>query len=287
MENTKTEETDVVYIIKSVKKGLSLILNFFIWIYSISLQKWQTVLLYVLIGGGLGYGIWCLSKPFYTSYMSVSHQRLENDYVGEIISNLNAFIANGNGYNELANELNLSIADAEKVKKLSYEPLNAHLSERFADSTSVVLPFRIGAEVYDNSVLDTLGTVILNYLENNPYALQKKALEKEALQKLAEKIDSEILENDSLKVLIGAGVAPRSAGGLVYGSPLDPSNVYRRSLELYEKQISLMKKQKLNNSFYKIVGFSANPKPSNPGALFFIFWGGFIAYLILLIRLKS
>lgn len=287
MDNTRTEETDVVYIIKSIKRGFTLILNFFNWIYRVSVQKWQTILLFLIIGGGLGFGIWYISKPFYTSYMSVSHQRFENAYVGEIIGNLNAFIANGNGHPELAKELNLSLSDAEKVKKIFYEPLNAHLSERYADSTSVVLPFRVGAEVYDNSVLDTLGNAILNYLENNPFALQKKALEKEALQKLADKIDSEIAENDSLKVLIGAGVAPRSAGGFVYGSPLDPSNVYRRSLELYEKQIQLMKKQKLNNSFYKMVGFSANPKPSNPGMIFFIFWGVLIAYIVALFRIKG
>ena len=287
MDNKRQEETDVVFILASLKKGLIATVNFFNWIISTTLKKWMVVFAYVVVFAGLGVGLGLLGKTYYTSYMSISHIRFENEYCGEMIGNLNAIISDGKGYDELAKTLQISVADAGMIKKFYYEPLNQHLAERYADSTTVLLPFRVGVDVYDNSVLDTLETAILNYFENNPFAQNKKSLDREALDKLEQKIVSEIAQNDSLKLKISDEVAPRSAaGGLVYGAPLDPSNIYRRGLELYEKQLQVNRKQKLNTSFYTMVGFTPHTKPSSPGTMYFIFWGGLIGYVIVLLRIS-
>lgn len=271
MEEKKQEDLDMIYLINSIKKFFIGIIRSIQWVLDLSIKKFKQLSLFLLVSIGLGYLLFNSQKPFYTSELSVSHIRLENDYCQQMIDNLNSLLIGTSDRTNLSSALSLSVENAKEIKKISYVPLNSNISEKFADSINVLLPFKVVVEVYSNDVLDTLQNRLMGYLENNTYANRRKQIELNSLLKTENRIEEEILETDSLKNLVNQGIVPRGSGnGIILGEPIDPIGVYKRGLELYERELLLKKKQILNNSFELMVGFAKKPKPSNPGLIFYV-----------------
>ncbi len=281
MENKRQEELDMLTVLGSLKKGL---LNFFkwiMWLLNFSIKKIKILLLVISISVGVYYGMYSLQRTYYSSDLSLSHTRFENDYCKVLVNNLNLSIIGSTDKLQLANDLGISMEAASKIKKISYAPLNEHLAEKYADSLHVLLPFKVQVEVYDNSVLDTLQTKILTYLENNEFAQKRKDIEMQSLIKSEAWIKQELIEIDSLKQLVNQGIVPRGSGnGIILGEPIDPVSVYRRGYDLYERQLVLNEQQSLNNTFEIVAGFVKRAEPSNPGVFFYLWSGIVTGYLI-------
>jgi hypothetical protein len=180
---------------------------------------------------------------------------------------------------------------AQQIQNIEYAPLNENIEKRFADSVSVLLPFKVLVEVYELEILDTLQIAILNYFESNEFALTRKKLEHDEFNKTEERVKKEIIEIDSLKQLVSKSIVPRGTGsGIILGEPIDPVLVYRRGLELFERQLQLSKKQTLNDSFELMVGFNKSAKRADLGIELYIFLGllfGYISALLWLVRAKT
>ena len=202
MEEKKHEDLDMIYLVNSIKKFFISLIKSIQWVLNLSIKKAKQLSLFLLTSILLGYVLYSSQRPFYTSELSVSHIRLENDYCQLMINNLNSLLIGTSDRSSLSSALSLSIDNANDVKKISYAPLNANISEKFADSVNVFLPFKVEVEVYNNEVLDTLQNRILAYLENNAYANRQKQIEMNSLLKTESRLEEEILETDSLKNLI-------------------------------------------------------------------------------------
>lgn len=282
MKDNQQEDLDALYVLRSIKKGIANLFKAVFWLLRFSYRKALTLLIFIIICVSLFSGIHSLQKPYYSSELIISHTRFENDYCAVMINNLNTYVISSDNRSEIANELSLPLSEAQEIISIKYAPLNANLATKYMDSVFVFLPFKVEVEVYNNEVLDKLQKGIMDYLENNEYATKRKEIEKESLDKTETRIKSEILETDSLKRLVNQSIVPRggSATGIILGEPIDPVNVYKRSLDLYERQLLLNKKQTLNNSFEVIVGFIKKPKPANAGLLFYISLGILVGYIL-------
>lgn len=288
MEDKRQEDVDMLSILTNIKKGAIALLRSIVWLFRFSYKKFFTLLIFILICTGLSLGIYAITKPYYTSHFSISHIRFENDYCREMISGLNSYIIGSKDRTELARELSIPVADAKNIKSIKYFPLNEHIAERYADSAFVLLPFKVEVQVYDNGILETLQNGIMNYLESNDYATRRKSIEKQSLDSAEKKIREEILDNDSLKKIVNQGIVPRGTGnGIVFGEPVDPVAVYKRGMELHEKQLLLNKKRQLNNSFELLVGVTRSSEPTNSGLFFYILTGIIVGYIVGLLWLVN
>jgi hypothetical protein len=290
MENNKQEDLDMLYVLRSINKGIGRFFRSIVWLFEFSLKNFRTLALFIIVFVALCLGIYLLKKPYYRSQLSISHIRFENDYCYEMVESLDSYIT-GNENPALAERLSISKNDAAKVQSIKYKPLNENIASRFIDSVSVLLPFKVEVEVYDNSVLDTLQKGILKYLESNRYATKIKEIEKQVLEKTEQRLEKEITEIDSLKKIVNAGIVPRSSGnGIIFGEPLDPVLIYKRGMDLYEKKTFIAKKKLLNNSFEVIIGFGKSPKRANYGKVFYIgigLLGGYLIGLLWLLKKRA
>lgn len=263
MENKKQEDLDTLYLLKSIKYVIIKSFESILWILNLSLRKWHTLSLFISVPAIAAFLITSMVKPSYKSQMSLSHIRLENEHCFEMIKNLNASISVASDQSELAHLLSMSVADAQLVKSINYLPLNENTAKRYIDSLHYLLPFKIEVEVYNNSVLDILQVKLLNYLENNPYALQKKKKDFDNLNSMLDKLERDIAKLDSLKTKIEIGVLPKTSGSYVFlGEQINPITVYDASNKLFNKKQEVQARMLFNNSFNVIVGFTKKEKTS-------------------------
>lgn len=280
MENTKQEDLDIISLIKSVNNGINSFFQRVLWVFQFSLKHFFMLLLFVCLGIGLFTGLYFLKKPVYKSAMSLSHTRVENDYCYQMIKNLDNSI-DGETNDKLAAELGLNPELAKQIISLEYFPLNENISRRFADSVRVLLPFKIVAEVYDTSVLDSLQKCLFNYLEYNDYAQKLKKLDDEALLLTQKRLANDIHSIDSLKSIVERAIIPRSQGnGIILGEPINPVDIYRESVSLFEKQIFVTKALKSNDTFEIRVGFPKFTKRSDVSPLVYGIIGIVLGYLV-------
>lgn len=291
MENNRQEDLDMLSLIGSFKKAIGAFFKGIAWLIQFSFTNIKTLFVFMIIFAGLCFGFFLTTKPYYKSELTINHIRFENDYCHTMILNLNSYLDENSNNKLLAEKLNIDINYAKEVKNIEYKSANTHIEKRYEDSVHVILPFIVEVEVYSNDLLDSLQKGILNYLEENEYATKRKEIENSNLSKVSDRIETEILEIDSLKKLVSQSVLPRSTGsGIIFGEPIDPVRVFYRGLELYEKKLTVDKNKKLNNSFEVLVGFSKNAKRSSSGKMLYIFIGlmtGYVIGLLFLIRRKE
>lgn len=287
MENNKQEDLDMISLIKALNNGISSLLNRVRALFNFTFKHFFVFLISMVVFSGLFLGLYFLKKPVYKSSMVLSHIRIENDYCFQMIKNLENFIG-GKDNAKLANELSLDPEYAKQIVSISYSPLNENISRRFFDSVTVMLPFKIEVETLDPDILDTLQKKLFNYLETNEYAQKLKKLDEEALILTQNRLTKEINSIDSLKKVVEKSIIPRSQGsGIILGEPVDPVEIYKQSITLFEKQISVNKAISFNSTFEVRVGFPKRAKRSSAGPPTYVLTGILVGYLfafILLIR---
>ncbi len=271
MNNNQTEEKeiDLLYIFKSIKKG---ILNLFKSIEDLvlfSLKNIKTLALIVIIGVSISIGMFYLKKTIYVSSLTVSHIRLNNGQCTDLVNSL----SKAPNDTILASMLSIDIKTAKEIKNISYTSLNKN------DSIFNFSDFKITVQVFNAKILDSLQKGLMNFLESNEYATKRKLIHRLFLDKFEERIKGEIVAIDSLKNIVDKSILPRSLGnGIVLGESIDPVKVYQESMNLYKSQLSINEQKELNNTFEVIIGFS----PATPSSNLFvnIFWGGILSLFL-------
>jgi uncharacterized protein YneF (UPF0154 family) len=275
-ESQLKDEIDLVSVFDSIKKA---ILGFVHWIQhliQVSINNIKIMLLFVSIGVGISVGIFFTKKPVYTSTLSMSHTRLNN---GQCMELINGLTKTPDKNKALSQKLNISADMATQIKDISCK-LEGNLAN--IDSLTKISDFKIEVKVYDFSILDSLETKILNFLESNEYARKRKVLDRAYLDNLEDKTKKQIIAIDSLKTIVEKSILPRSIGnGIILGESIDPVKVYQESMSLYQTELRISKDRELNNSFEVIVGFSTAVPTAN--LLMNIIIGLFSGYIIGLI----
>jgi hypothetical protein len=285
METNKQEYLDLVSTLKIFKRGIVKSTNAVARFFNYIGQNILILLGWMALGLCIGLTLYYTTEPYYSSSLTLFHTRVHNEDVSQMISNLQSQI-DGEDNNILAAELKISKHIARNVRHIQMRTVNEAIANRYKDSLRVLLPFNVFVFVYDPEILDTLQLAIVNYLESNVFAVKMKQIELDILKRTEDKLMSEMADIDSLKRVVTRAVVPRGNGnGIIFGEPLDPTIVYTKSLELFERRLFTLKKQQLNNSFEVIVPFG-KPFRSSHKILFYIIsctFGGFIFGLIFLV----
>lgn len=287
--NTKREEIDLLFVLRSIKQGIAGLLNGILRLIDFSVRNIVVLSVFVIVAAGIGFGISYKNRPYYKSELSISHSRLDNYYCAIMIENLNFMIDPDTDNEALAARLHMDKKDAKEIRQLVYKPLNTNIAKQYSDSMKVLIPFKVEAEVYSNSILPALQKGIMDYLESNEHAQKIKEIETRSLEKIELKIREEVKEIDSLKQIVNQSIVTRGTGnGIVYGEAVDPVSIYNRGMLSYERLIGLNTRKIMNNSFEVMVGFNASYVVSHSRLWYIVIGGlaGYLAGLLFLLRKK-
>ncbi len=280
MEETKQQDLDILYVLRKIKQSINSFFSGFTWLVRFSLNNFGRLLIFITVAIVISLSLYFVKRGYYTSYVTIAHTRVDNDYCRELINNLDTYM-DGKENATLANELHISKRLAKEVRGIKYRALNENVAKRFADSVSVLLPFRVEVQVYDRLILDSLQVGLLRYLETNHFASSRKNIDVESLERTEQHVVREMVEIDSLKRIVNQSIIPRGNGsGIIYGEPLDPVIIYKRAMDLFERKMQINKRQTLINSFEVIVGFNKSAKRSDLGIIVYILVAILLGYII-------
>ena len=286
MENRRPEDLDMLSLLGSIKLALRKLRNAFVKIINSTFKGIVVIGLSMILGALAGVALYKFSTPFYESQLIINHNRVNNEFCKEMINHVNGFIDLRAENELLAQELQVSPEIARSVKAIWYEDVNENLAKRYQDSTSVLLPFGVKIKVFNRQTLKPMQDALIKYLESNEYAVKRKNIEAQQIREILKRIDREILQIDSLRHVVTEAIIPRTEGtGIILGEPINPIDVYRRRMDLFEKHMNYERKLMLNDSFEVAVGFTESAKRAGAGILTYIAGGlctgyvfGFLIY---------
>lgn len=232
----------------------------------------KMILCCVLIGGILGIAYFLIGKTTYQSRMVITSDILVMSNIRTLFDPFELLIEERDT-TAIAQKLQIEDSVAAKIKAI--EVISFATKENENPNY-----FGIDATVTDNTILPVLQEAIINYLENNEYVKRRVKIRKNRLNALINKIDDEIEGIDSLKQHLQFGsILNSSTSGGANVFMMEPSNLYRLSLDLVSKKQDHLGQLELNESFQLIDGFTPFTKPSNPSwivCLVFGFAGGLV-----------
>jgi len=246
--------------------------------YSLNVFKKRIVLILILFFVGLGIGsiFFYTTKPTYTTCMTLISNSLSNQYCHDLIQNLGIFQLQGSDL--LSKQLNINKETAEKIVSIKFSKFDSKMKEK-EDSLLIGFPFRIVLSVYDPSIIDTMQSAIINYLENNDFALKKKYIKKQNLELLNQKLDREMIQLDSLKSIVAQSLIPKQTQVGFVMREQDPVKVYQEEIGLYREKLNINSQIALINNIQVIDGFIVMQKPDRPLRTD-IFIGGIIGLIL-------
>ncbi|MBF9254961.1 chain length determinant protein [Pontibacter sp. 172403-2] len=245
----------------------------------------KVVSLVVLLGIGLGYAAYYVTKPYYTSSMTLILSNIRNEFMETQLDKLSVMI-NEDNFEAVSKSLDISPDAAGQIKGMNFYNLD---QDRVAeDSILTGSPFRIELQLYNNALFSTMEPALANYLENNRYFSKQKRIRQQQIISLISKYKDEIASLDSVKTAV---VNPRGpVNGFVYGQPIDPANLYRESIDMYQRQIALQAELERLDNVEVVTGFVSRLNPTGPKLLKYLLIGallGFIIGLIIALRREA
>jgi len=276
------DELDLRIIYYKIKSLLLNLWGFLFYILLIVKKRWILLLTFCMLGAGLGVTLFFTSKPIYISTLTLTSSTLNNDFCSELINELQLFIEDDTP-ELLAKKLKIGMGTAKEIRKIEFDNFNEKLNKKYKEEDTVVLglPFKIKVFALNNSIFDTLQTAFVNYLENNDYALKRKEIRKQNIQLLRKKLNDQIIELDSLKNVVATNLLPRgNISGFVFGQPLDPINVYKEAIALFQNDLDLNTQYILIDNIQIINPFSIRNKPASPRLVKSITTGAIAGFLL-------
>ena len=244
-----------------------------------------SVALIVLLGAGIGAAKYYFTKPYYSSSMTLILAEIRNEFIEDQLNKLSVLI-NEQNFGAISERLDISVEAAGEIRGMSFYNLD---QDRIAeDSVLTGSPFRIELMLYDNQLFDTLEPALTSYLENNRYFSKQKRIRQQQMQSMISKYKQEIESLDSVKTTVASPEGP--VNGFVYGQPIDPSNLYRESVNMYQNQVKLEAELEQLDNVEVVTSFVTRLRPTGPNLIKFILVGafiGFLAGLIVALRLEA
>lgn len=269
------DEIDLAFIFEQIGRFFQRIGQGILYTLRAIQQHLIFVTLVVLIGAGLGFAAYSVTKPYYVSSMTLVLSDIRNEFVENQLNNLAEMIREDNVV-AVSSSLDISPEAASQIKDMHFSNLD---QDRIAeDSILQGSPFRIELSLYDNALFETMEPAITNYLENNRYFLKQKLIRQRGIESLIFKIRNDIATLDSLKTNVSSPRGP--VNGFVYGEPIDPTNLYRESMALYEEQVKLQAELEQIDIIEVVNAFTPRFRPTGPNLVKYVIIGGAIAFFI-------
>jgi uncharacterized protein involved in exopolysaccharide biosynthesis len=281
-QENNNDEIDLRVVFNSIQLFFSRVVNFFIHIIGIIKKRIALVVALAVAGLAAGFVLFTTARPYYASTVVLSSSTLRNDFCADLVNDIQVIVKD-ESHELTAKKLGVSLKAAKQIKKISFSNYDEKLQERYKDKDTIVLglPFKINVEAYSNTVFDTLQTALVDYLENNEYALKRKEIRKLEIELKRMKLNHEIHDLDSIKNIVAGNMIPRGAiSGFVFGQPIDPINIYKEGIKLFQDELDLRKELILINNIEIISPFSPREKPDFPKLNRMLFWGSLIGFIL-------
>jgi hypothetical protein len=105
---------------------------------------------------------------------------------------------------------------------------------------STISLFKIILTLKSMQHIDSIQWSLVNYLENNEYAIKRKEAKRKALESMKANLNYKLQSLDSLKKIVNSSIIPRSEGkGIILGEPIDPVSVYQAEVAYYREQLNI------------------------------------------------
>jgi len=244
MANTPNAEIDLL---DMLLKGVKIVRDNF-WL----------ILLFFIVGTGLGFVHYYSSVKVYESRMVLSSEILTESYAKQLVSSLNQFRNEGN-LPALSKMLNMPEAALADISRISVSTPYANENEvgKEADRKYLV----ITAQVYNLDVLDDLQKSLITYFENNEYVKTRVEQKRKDFRELVAQSDQEIRDLENLKSKVYNGELFQNAkGGIVF----DLTEINFKIIEITKEKLKAQDELALVNSIHVIDGFKRFEKPIRP-----------------------
>lgn len=223
----------------------------------------------------LGYGAYSITKPYYTSSMTLVLADIRNQFVEDQLDKLSEMISDNN-IDAISEGLGISAKEAGSLKEMTFSNLD---QERVSeDSILTGSPFKIQLQLYDRSLFSTIAPALTSYLESNPYFASQKLIRQQQIKSMINKLKDEIASLETIKATAATPRGP--VNGFVYGEPLDPTNLYRETISMYEQQVELEAELEQLNNIQIVMSFSPQSRPTGPNLINYFLSGGLIAFIL-------
>lgn len=269
------DDIDLSTLVNLIQALFRKIANAISFVFALIGRNIRLLILFFILGALIGWGGYYITKPYYTSSMTLFLADIRNQFVENQLEKLSIMIREDN-LEAVAANLDITTDDAKKIKDMRFYNLDQDkVSE---DSILTGSPFRIELSLYDNSLFSSMEPALVNYLESNRFFSKQKLIKQKGVENMISKLKNDISSIDSIKANVISPQGP--VNGFVYGEPIDPTNLYRESISMYQKQVKLEAELEQIDNIQVVNGFAPRLRPASLSLFHFILVFGFIVFLI-------
>jgi hypothetical protein len=293
MEETKktgAEEIDLFTFLKPLWDVFAGIVRMISVLLNLIRDNIVYIILLTLAVGVLGFSLRYIIPSAYRSEAIIITHELPAKLCLLVLENIEDLTKNKRNKDVLAKQLGLTndqagsvIAIRAKIIKDSFFINNGDTMRNF---------FTITAIYRDTAVITSLQKGIVDYLENNSYALKRREAKRKSLLSLKANLDLKLKSLDSLKLIVNNSIIPRSQGqGIILGEPIDPVKVYQTEVSYFKDQLNLDEQLATLDNIEVVQPFITTARPNHPRfnelLLYFIFGGFLLSVTSLFFRKRS
>lgn len=271
----KDEEIDLSFIYRNLYLGFRGIGRGFGNAFRTIFHRKWLVIGCMVAGIALGYVLKKISKPYYTSSMTLVLANIRNEFIEDQLNKLSELIKDEN-FEAVAERMEITPQAAMQIREMQFTNLDQFRVDE--DSVLTGSPFRIELSIFDPQLFNDLEPALTDYLENNRYFARQKRIKQRQVESMIAKLKGEISSIDSIKTNVSDPRGP--VNGFVYGQPIDPTNLYRESISMYKEQVNLESDLEKLTSVEIVTGFVPRVRPTGPKLIKFAGIGALIGLLI-------
>jgi len=242
-------------------------------------RNFWLIVIFFLVGAGLGWAYYSSSKKVYDNTMVISSSILTQSYCQKLIDGTNRY-RRENNLKALAQQLSLTEEQAMEVFVIKIDDL-LEITD-LKDQTAFLVTVTVG----NQDILPDLQKGLVHYLENNEFVKIRVKQNERYLSETISKLEQEIKDIQELKLKISNGEFFEKAKGNVM---FDPTIVNSKIVELTKEKLTLQNSLALVKSVQVVEGFSRFERPSAPKLSLSLIAGSFVGlfFVAALIVIKS
>lgn len=234
---TGPAEIDLFYFFRPLANGLKKIGNGLLYAFRKMKANLFVFILIVILITLAGFSLRYVILPAYQTQGIFVSNVLPAKYCVLLLKNLNK-LKGGKNSPLLAQQLKISSEAAGDIQSISMTPMRDTFQLDTKDSALSLLKIRLVLKSVQH--LDSIQWALVNYLENNEYAMKRKEARRKALEALKATLHYKLQSLDSLKRIVNSSIVPRSEGqGIILGEPVNPVSVYQAEMAYYREQLNI------------------------------------------------
>jgi hypothetical protein len=269
------DEIDISVLFDKIGLFFGRISNAFVSFKLLVKRNFLFITLLTVLGTALSFGAYKLTKPFYTSSITLIVPNIRNEFIEDQLVKLSDMI-DDNNHEALSARLHISADHAQQMKEMHFSNLDQDKID--GDSILTGSPFRVRLTLYDRQLFDTMEYALTGFLQNNRYFAKHRDIKKRKLQNVVTKLRSDISSIDSMRANISEPKGP--VNGFIYGQPIDPTNLYREGVAMYREQVEKEAELQQLESVEVVTSFVPRLRPTGPNLILYLILGGLSSFLL-------